>query len=156
VSGHDELSDLYQEVLLDHNRRPRNRRALASPSTAADGFNPLCGDRVHLELVLAADGRIQEAAFSGEGCAISTASSSLLTEAVTGKTEQEARELAAAVREMLTSPAGGGEARLGKLAALAGVREYPMRVKCATLAWHTLLAALDQPSAGAAAPVRTE
>lgn len=143
----DDLSDLYQEVLLDHNRRPRNRRRLAAPTAVADGDNPLCGDRVHLELVLAPDGTIVEAAFDGDGCAISIASASLLTEAVTGKTQAEARQLFAAVRAMLTGE-GPGEPAPGKLAALGGVREYPMRVKCATLAWHTLLEALGAAAAG--------
>jgi nitrogen fixation NifU-like protein len=140
----DELRDLYQEVLLDHNRRPRNRRRLAAATATALGDNPLCGDQVTIQLAVEGD-RIVDAAFEGAGCAISTASASLMTEALVGRSVAEARALAHDFQHLLTAPAEPPlPAALGKLAALVGVREYPMRVKCATLAWHTLTAALDQ------------
>lgn len=149
----DELRDLYQEVILDHNRHPRNFRALPDANRAAVGHNPLCGDRVQVFLNIA-DDRIQGISFEGSGCAISTASASLMTEALKGKTVAEANELFAGFHELVTKgPGGGGDAgRLGKLAVLAGVREFPIRVKCATLAWHTLAAALEQQDH----PVSTE
>ena len=121
-----DLRELYQDVILDHYRRPRNNRPLADANRRAEGFNPLCGDRLKL-YVRVKDGVIEEVSFEGSGCAISTASASLLTESIKGKTEREAEALVAG---------------LGKLEALAGVREFPARVKCATLAWHTLRAAL--------------
>jgi len=146
----DELRDLYQEVILDHNRHPRNFRALPDANRAAVGHNPLCGDRIQVFLQIA-DGRIQGISFEGSGCAISTASASLMTEALKGKTVAEANELFAGFHELVTQGAGDAE-RLGKLAVLAGVREFPIRVKCATLAWHTLAAALEQKDH----PVSTE
>jgi len=140
-----DLLDLYQEIILDHNRRPRNFGSLADANCSAEGDNPLCGDRIHLEIELA-EGRISDIAFQGAGCAISTASASLMTDAVKGKTLEEAHSLFEAFHDLLTSKTNGEPAEvpvdLGKLQALAGVREYPMRVKCATLAWHTLEAAL--------------
>jgi len=152
----DELRDLYQEVILDHNRHPRNFRALPGANRAAVGHNPLCGDRVQVFLQVA-DDRIQGISFEGSGCAISTASASLMTEALKGKTVAEANELFAGFHELVTKgPSSTGEAGdavpLGKLAVLAGVREFPIRVKCATLAWHTLAAALEQKDH----PVSTE
>ena len=145
-----DLSDLYQELILDHNRRPRNWGTLEGGNREAKGHNPLCGDRLTVFLKLA-DDRIEDIRFEGSGCAISKASASLMTEAVKGRTRAEAAELFHAVHGMLTGgPADA--ARLGKLAALAGVREFPARVKCASLAWHTLNAAL----AGDGAPVTTE
>ena len=138
----DELRDLYQEVIFDHNRNPRNFRVIEDADRKVEGFNPLCGDRLTLYLKMNGD-VITDASFQGSGCAISTASVSLMTEIVKGKTEQEAVDLFTKFHEMTT---GKDEQinleALGKLAVLAGVREYPARVKCATLAWHTLDAAL--------------
>jgi len=138
----DDLRDLYQEVIFDHNRNPRNFRIMDTADRKVDGFNPLCGDRLTLYLKMDGD-VIVDASFQGSGCAISTASVSLMTEIVKGKTVQEADELFKKFHEMTT----GKEEQInleavGKLAVLAGVREYPARVKCATLAWHTLDAAL--------------
>jgi nitrogen fixation NifU-like protein len=138
----DDLRDLYQEVIFDHNRNPRNFRIMDTADRKVDGFNPLCGDRLTLFLKMDGD-VIVDASFQGSGCAISTASVSLMTEIVKGKTVQEADELFKKFHEMTT----GKEEQInleavGKLAVLAGVREYPARVKCATLAWHTLDAAL--------------
>ena len=138
----DDLRDLYQEVIFDHNRNPRNFRVIDNADRKVDGFNPLCGDRLTLFLKMDGD-KIADASFQGSGCAISTASVSLMTEIVKGKTEQEANDLFKKFHEMTT---GKDEQinleAVGKLAVLAGVREYPARVKCATLAWHTLDAAL--------------
>jgi nitrogen fixation NifU-like protein len=138
----EDLRDLYQEVIFDHNRNPRNFRIIENANRKVEGFNPLCGDR--LTLYLKMDGNmITDASFQGSGCAISTASVSLMTEIVKGKSEQEADALFKQFHEMTT---GKDEQinleAVGKLAVLAGVREYPARVKCATLAWHTLDAAL--------------
>ena len=145
-----DLRDLYQEVILDHNRHPRNFGPLPASNHQAEGNNPLCGDKVTVFLDLA-DGRIRDVAFQGAGCAISTASASLMTEALKGQTVEEARRLFHVFQDLVTTGAGADSPELGKLAVFTGVREYPMRVKCATLAWHTLLAALaaeerkDQP-----------
>jgi nitrogen fixation NifU-like protein len=138
-----DLRELYQEVILDHSRRPRNFGALADGAHAAHGHNPLCGDRLTVYVELAG-GTIANARFVGSGCAISTASASLMTEAVRGRSREEAEALFERFHAAVTAapdaePDLGG---LGKLAALAGVREYPVRVKCASLAWHTLRAAL--------------
>jgi nitrogen fixation NifU-like protein len=148
-----ELGELYQQVILDHNRTPRNFRTLACPTRAAEGYNPLCGDRISVEVDLEAD-RIRDVAFQGSGCAISTASASMMTVALKGKTLDEAARAFAQFHGMLTDEAAAGEppAALGKLAAFAGVREFPIRIKCATLPWHALRAAL----AGTAEPVSTE
>jgi nitrogen fixation protein NifU and related proteins len=137
-----DLRDLYQEVILDHNRHPRNFGALPGADRRAEGHNPLCGDQVAVYLALDGD-VIKDVSFEGSGCAISTASASLMTEAVKGKTVAEARRLFGGFHDLLTGEGEAGE-ELGKLAAFEGVREYPMRVKCATLAWHTLKAALDR------------
>jgi nitrogen fixation NifU-like protein len=145
-----DLAELYRDVIVDHNRSPRNRGRLPGATHHADGDNPLCGDRLHLDVDLDGD-VIRDLRFEGSGCAISTASASLMSEAVKGRTRAEAESLFTAVHRMLTGD-GADAARLGKLAALAGVREFPARVKCASLAWHTLNAAL----AGEAAPVTTE
>jgi len=138
----DELRDLYQEVIFDHNRNPRNFRVMDNADRKVEGFNPLCGDRLTLFLKMNGD-LIDDASFQGSGCAISTASVSLMTEIIKGKTESDAEELFKKFHEMTT---GKDEhfnlEAIGKLAVLAGVREYPARVKCATLAWHTLDAAL--------------
>jgi nitrogen fixation NifU-like protein len=149
-----DLRDLYQEVILDHNRAPRNFGTLANANRESEGHNPLCGDRIRIFLHVKAD-RIQDIAFQGSGCAISTASASLMTEALKGKTVEEARDLFHGFHDLVTSGATGGEAdpdRLGKLAVFSGVREFPIRVKCATLAWHAAQAALDQKDH----PVSTE
>ena len=136
-----DLSDLYQEVILDHNRRPRNFHALADASHTAEGYNPLCGDRLTLYLKLDA-GVVTDVAFEGAGCAISKASASLMTDAVKGRTVAEARALFERFHRMVTTPPEQPVEDMGKLSVLAGVREFPVRVKCASLAWHTLKAAM--------------
>jgi nitrogen fixation NifU-like protein len=138
-----ELSDLYQEVILDHNKRPRNFRVIEAPSHHAEGYNPLCGDRLNLFVTVEGD-RIADLAFQGSGCAISKASASLMTDALKGRTVQEARDLFERFHRMVTTPPDVPVEDLGKLSVLAGVREFPVRVKCASLAWHTLKAALDR------------
>jgi nitrogen fixation protein NifU and related proteins len=148
-----ELDDLYQEVILDHGRKPRNFHKLEDANRQAEGLNPLCGD--HFKLYVKLDGdRIQDIAFEGSGCAISKASASMMTDAVKGKTEGEAGELFRAFHALVTGENGAGAApdgdpRLGKLVVFAGVRDYPVRVKCATLAWHTLRVALENRGATA-------
>jgi nitrogen fixation NifU-like protein len=136
-----ELMDLYQDVILDHNRRPRNFRALEA-ARAAEGFNPLCGDHFTV-YVRAEDDIIADLGFQGSGCAISKASASLMTETLKGKTAAAATALLERFLRMITSAPDSPVDDLGKLAALAGVRQFPARVKCASLAWHTLRAALD-------------
>jgi len=136
-----ELTDLYQEVILDHNRRPRNFHALANASHRAEGYNPLCGDRLTLYLSVS-EGVITEAAFEGAGCAISKASASMMTETLKGKTLAEADALFQRFHRMVTTPPDQPVEDMGKLSSLAGVREFPIRVKCASLAWHTFKAAL--------------
>jgi nitrogen fixation NifU-like protein len=138
-----ELDDLYQEVILDHNRRPRNFHAIADASHQAEGYNPLCGDRLTLYLKID-DGVIREVAFEGSGCAISKASASLMTDAVKGWSTADARALVDRFQRMVTTPPELEVEDLGKLSALAGVREFPVRVKCASLAWHTLKAAMER------------
>jgi nitrogen fixation NifU-like protein len=139
-----DLRDLYQAVLVDHSKSPRNRCKLAHPNHQAEGFNPLCGDRLTLYLELS-DGKVQEISFEGSGCAISTASASLMTEQLKGKTLEEAKTVFHAFHDLLTQPVVKPEDTelLGKLTVLSGVREYPSRIKCATLAWHTFNAALE-------------
>jgi nitrogen fixation NifU-like protein len=138
-----DLSELYQEVILDHNRRPRNFRVLEQPSHHAEGFNPLCGDR--LDLFLAVEGDvIADVTFQGSGCAISKASASLMTDAVKGQTIGAAQSLFTRFHQMVTTPPDRAVEDLGKLSVFAGVREFPVRVKCASLAWHTLKAALER------------
>jgi len=137
-----ELADLYQEIILDHNRRPRNFRELPGCTCHADGVNPLCGDEVEV-FVQVDDGRLSDVAFQGQGCAISRASASMMTGKTKGKTEAEARGMSARVREMLVGPEAEPPGELGDLAALSGVRKFPARIKCAMLPWHTLEAALD-------------
>lgn len=137
-----DIADLYQELILDHNARPRNHGSLAPCSHQAEGYNPLCGDTLTLYLQVE-DDIIRDVKFVGSGCAISTASTSLMTTALKGKTLAQAESLYRAFHELVTSDSPQvDEALLGKLMAFAGVREFPSRVKCATLAWHTLEAAL--------------
>ena len=142
-----ELTDLYQQVIVDHAKRPRNFRVLSGANRKVDGYNPLCGDKVTI-YVQVEDGVVRDISFQGSGCAISTASASLLTEALKGKTLEDAEALFESFHELVTGlqPAHD-EPGLGKLAAFSGVCDYPTRVKCATLAWHALHAALegDQP-----------
>ncbi|MEN8260199.1 MAG: Fe-S cluster assembly sulfur transfer protein SufU [Pseudomonadota bacterium] len=138
----DELRDLYQEVIFDHNRNPRNFRVMEDANREVEGYNPLCGDRLKLFLRME-DGVIQDASFQGSGCAISTASVSLMTEIIKGQSEAQAQELFETFHKITTGKDDSVKLEeIGKLAVLAGVREYPSRVKCATLAWHTLDAAL--------------
>ena len=137
-----DLAELYQEVILDHNRRPRNFYALADASHSAEGYNPLCGDRLTLYLKVSGD-RIEDVSFEGAGCAISKASASLMTDAVKGRTTAEAQALFDRFHRMVTTPPGQPVEDMGKLSSLAGVREFPIRVKCASLAWHTLKAAFN-------------
>lgn len=145
----NELRDLYQEVIFDHYRAPRNYGPLATANRSAEGYNPLCGDKIKLNLRVE-DGVIRDAHFEGAGCAISTAAASLMTESLKGKREEEALRLMNEFQRMVT---GTGEPEgMGKLEALAGVREFPSRVKCATLAWHTMQAALENRHV----PVTTE
>ena len=148
-----DLGNLYQEVIIDHGRRPRNFGELEGATRTAEGFNPLCGDQLTLYVRLA-DGRIADIAFQGAGCAIAQASASLMTTALKGKKEEEALALFGRVHAMLTEGPNGKvpPAELGKLAVLSGVWEFPTRVKCATLAWHALRSALEADGA----PVSTE
>ena len=141
------MAELYQSVIVEHDRSPRNCRTLVAPSGRAEGHNPLCGDDVSVEVQLDAAGRIADIAFQGRGCAISRASASLMTTALQGRTTEEARELFDRFHALLTGT-GGGSASLGKLEAFRGVAAYPMRVKCATLAWHAMRQAVDQAAAG--------
>jgi nitrogen fixation protein NifU and related proteins len=143
------LEELYKEVILDHYKAPRNKRGLDTPSCAAKGNNPLCGDEVTVALRLE-DGVVAEAAFEGQGCSISQASASMMTEAVVGKTADEAQALAKEFRAMMAGEADPDEDRVGDLVALKGVVKYPVRVKCAVLAWDTLQEALDSPGGEAA------
>ena len=143
-----ELKELYRDVILDHNRSPRNFGRLEPSDSQAAGHNPLCGDKLNLTLRLQGD-RVEDLRFEGQGCAISTASASLMTEAVKGRTRAQIARLYEDVHTLLTAHgadagAGAGAADLGKLMALAGVAEFPARVKCASLCWHTLNAALER------------
>ncbi len=147
-----ELTDLYQEVILDHNRRPHNFRVIEPASARQEGFNPLCGDRLTLYLTLDGD-VIKDVAFQGSGCAISKASASLMTDALKGKSVHEARALFDQLHQMITSSPDSQPPDLGKLSVFAGVREFPTRIKCASLAWHTMKAAVAHESG---APVSTE
>lgn len=137
-----DLRELYQEVILDHNKRPRNKGRLDDATNEAEGHNPLCGDQVHVT-IHTENGLIDQIAFEGQGCAISTASASLMTVAVKGKTLEEAEAIFREFQTMVTSPNSEElHEELGEMVALAGVRDYPVRIKCAILPWHTLHAAL--------------
>lgn len=146
-----DLADLYRDVIVDHNRNPRNFGRLSEPSHSAEGNNPLCGDQLMLTVLMDGD-VVREVRFDGHGCAISTASASLMTETVKGRTRAEVDSLFSRVHDMLTRSDTPPDTDLGKLAALSGVREFPSRVKCASLCWHTLNAALSHEHA----PVSTE
>ena len=141
-----DLRELYQTTILDHSRQPKNFGKLDECTHKAEGYNPLCGDKVTIYLELEGD-QVKDIAFDGAGCAISTASASLMTEALKGKTIDEARALFHRVHQTMTGQADEGDAgsdvELGKLAVFEGVRQYPLRVKCATLAWHTLKNAIE-------------
>jgi nitrogen fixation protein NifU and related proteins len=148
----DELRDLYQEVILDHSRRPRNFKPLPGANRSAEGYNPLCGDKETVSLKLEGD-VVRDAAFQGAGCAISTASASMMTERVKGMTRKDAEALFEKFRALITGAAQSAAGPpLEKLEVFSGVREYPVRIKCATLPWHTMKAALD----GAGKTVSTE
>jgi len=159
MRGHvqdQELRELYQEVILDHHKYPRNFRELPHATHRAEGFNPFCGDRVKVYLVLDGD-RIREASFQGSGCAISTASASMMTDALMGQTREEAEAMCARFLSLVKGEETDEDldsdaTEAGDLDALAGVRQFPVRVKCATLAWHTMIAALHESDV----PVSTE
>jgi len=144
------VEDLYQEIILDHSKRPRNCHPMEDANRKAEGYNPLCGDRLKLYIKIEND-TVIDASFVGSGCAISTASASLMTESLKGKSRQEAIKLLDRFHELLTTDTPVSQ-DLGKLVVFCGVRDYPARVKCATLAWHTLKSALN----GTAEPVTTE
>ncbi|HZP84627.1 MAG TPA: SUF system NifU family Fe-S cluster assembly protein [Chthonomonadaceae bacterium] len=146
-----DLRDLYQEVILDHNKRPRNFGKLEEATRKAEGYNPLCGDQVTVYLKLK-EGVIEDIRFEGSGCAISKASASLMTSALKGKTTEEAARLFTEFHDLVTGESEADPDELGKLAVFSGVREFPARVKCASLAWHTLHAALENQDE----PVTTE
>lgn len=147
-----DLRELYQNVILDHAKKPRNFRAADHPDRSAEGFNPLCGDRVNVYLQLEG-GRVKDVSFQGSGCAICTASASMMTESLKGKTEAEAEALFHRFHDLVVGAGEqAGEPALGKLEVFAGVREFPIRVKCATLPWHTFQAALR----GTAQTISTE
>jgi len=139
-----DLRDLYQDVILEHSKTPRNYRELPAANHKAEGFNPLCGDRFTVYVTLDGDA-IRDVSFQGSGCAISKASASMMTQSVKGKTTAEAEKIFERFHEMVTgrAPANQDESQLGKLSVFSGVSEFPVRVKCATLAWHTLHAALE-------------
>jgi len=140
-----ELRELYQEVILDHNKSPRNYREMEDPTQDAEGYNPLCGDTVHIYLKVN-DGIVTDVSFKGSGCAISKASASLMTSEIKGKTKEEAEKIFKNFHDMITGNLGENPDmnKLGKLAVFSGVQEFPVRVKCATLAWHTMNSALNE------------
>jgi len=146
-----DLRELYQELILEHSKAPRNYRRLAEANRKAEGYNPLCGDHFTIYVQTSGDS-IQDISFQGSGCAISKASASMMTQSLKGKTRQQAKELFEHFHQTVTSAKNGDSADLGKLSVFAGVAEFPTRVKCATLAWHTLEAALE----GKQDPVSTE
>ncbi|MDQ6972722.1 MAG: SUF system NifU family Fe-S cluster assembly protein [Mariprofundaceae bacterium] len=146
-----DLRDLYQQVIVDHNKSPRNFGRLTDFNHEADGYNPLCGDKLHIYLKANDAGIIEDVSFEGDGCAISVASASLMTEAMKGKALSEFQALFDSFHHMVTSDLSEtpDEEKMGKLAVLAGVREFPSRIKCATLCWHTLHAAIEDQAAAA-------
>ena len=139
------LRELYQEVIIDHNRNPRHHHTMENATNIANGFNPLCGDKLTVYMQIAND-TIQDISFVGNGCAISQASASLMTDALIGKSIEEAKEIFEKFHTMVTSDTKVDDLDVDKLTVLAGVREFPARVKCATLAWHTMAASLDNDS----------
>ncbi len=145
MDANSDLGDLYQELILDHHKRPRNFGTLSGPHHHGEGHNPLCGDRVAVDVAVD-DGKISDVKFSGSGCAISTAAASMMTEAVKGKSVADADKLFEHYHQIVTGQAAD-DATLGKLSVFAAMSEFPMRVKCATLAWHTLQAALHSANA---------
>ena len=142
-----ELRELYQQVILDHNKSPRNFRQMENATQYAEGFNPLCGDHIDIYLLIE-DGVVKDVSFKGEGCAISKASASLMTSILKGKTKEEAEKLFEKFHDLVTGKLGDNPNtdELGKLAVFAGVQEFPVRVKCASLAWHTMINALHNKS----------
>lgn len=145
-----DLRELYQEVIFDHNRNPRNYGVLEGANRKAEGFNPLCGDQLTIYMLVNDEGIIEKVTFEGQGCAISTASASLMTEELVGKTADQAQAIFKKFQEVVTGGNGSGD--IGKLEVLSGVKDYPTRVKCATLPWHTSHAAINQQDE----PVTTE
>ena len=141
----DDLDDLYRDVILDHRRNPRNSEVLSDADVVADGVNPFCGDEIHLQLDLAADGRVDRIGLQGQGCSINQAAGSILTEAVAGKTLSEIESVSTVLNDMMQGemPSEKQLASLGDIGALSGVRRYPVRIKCALLAWTTLEDAID-------------
>jgi nitrogen fixation NifU-like protein len=149
----DDLRELYQDVIIEHSKRPRNFRALDDSARKADGYNPLCGDTVTIYLTVDEHDVVKDVAFQGHGCAISTASASVMTELLKGKSREQVEQLFRTFHDLVTGKAADADPeRLGKLAVFAGVSEFPVRVKCATLCWHTARAALE----GREEPVSTE
>ncbi len=146
-----DLRELYQDVILEHSKAPRNYRELQNANHKAEGFNPLCGDHFTIYLDLEGD-KIKDVTFQGSGCAISKASASMMTQSVKGKSKEEAEKIFEGFHKLVTGEGNGDRESLGKLAVFAGVSEFPVRVKCATLAWHTLHAALE----GKQDPITTE
>ena len=142
-----ELRELYQQVILDHNKSPRNYHVMEHPTQDAEGFNPLCGDRLHIYLFVE-DGIVKDVSFQGAGCAISKASASLMTSMIKGKTKEEAEKIFEKFHDLITGKLGEHISidELGKLAVFEGVKEFPVRVKCASLAWHTMKSALNKES----------
>ena len=151
-----DLKDLYQEIIVDHNRAPRNFREMENADITAEGYNPLCGDKLTVYIKLD-DDVISDVSFQGEGCAISVASASLMTDQLMGKTEAEAEKIFETFHELVTDRDSEIDLeKVGKLGALAGVREFPARVKCATLCWHTLNSALDDHGKDSHETISTE
>jgi nitrogen fixation NifU-like protein len=146
MNGSEELGDLYQQMILDHNKNPRNFHELDEQTHQAEGFNPLCGDHYHIYAKVNAQGIIEDVAFKGTGCAISKASASMMTQAVIGKTEADARRLFRQFHDLVTGKCSVDQiaSELGKLAVFSGVCRFPSRIKCAALCWHTLQGALDR------------
>jgi len=143
------LDDLYRELILDHYRHPRNKGDLEDRTARVEGYNPLCGDEVEIDLRVGEDGTIEDVAFKGRGCSISQASSSMMTDAVKGKSKEEALELLGAFTKMMTDPELEPATELGDLEAFQGVAKFPVRVKCATLAWHVLEEGLEKEASSA-------
>lgn len=151
-----ELEELYQEVILDHSRRPRNFGVLEEPDVVVHGDNPACGDEIHLGVKFGGDGQLQELKFSGQGCAISQASASMMTMKLKGKTRVEAAEMARRFKDLVTGQGASQSKNLGDLQLLQGVRKFPQRVKCAMLAWRAVEQALAQPAGEATVSTEAE